>query len=1174
MGLSWQATAAGREPRFANPVPDSRPAEQVARDHLRSRAAALGLTRLDLESLRADSTVPSRGSGITHFYFRQTHGGLDVINRQLGVHVASDGRVVSASEQWVPGLARRVNASRPALDARQALTLAGNYLGLPGAESAGIRTQQRGPDQRTVFLAPGLAQEEVPVQLVLFAHDDGSVRLGWDLKIYETSGDHYWHLVVDAVTGSLLWQVDWVANDDSYQVFAIPKESPTDGARTLATNPADSLASPYGWHDSDGQSGPEYYETRGNNVTARLDAGGNNSSTNPTAAAADLNFSFPLDLTAQQPGEYADAAITNLFYWNNVLHDVLYRYGFDEASGNFQENNYNRGGAGGDSVNADAQDGSGTNNANFATPPDGSPPRMQMFTWTGGGPDAELLVASPASVAGSYPAQQAAFGPGLNSTGLSGTLEYVNDGSTAPSQGCTTLQGFTAGNIAVVDRGGCEFGLKALNAQQAGATGVVVASDVDALTTMGAGAVGNQVTIPAILVYRSTGDALAAAESPTGTMRGVAGGLNRDSDLDNGIIAHEYCHGLSIRLTGGRNTSSCLSGSQQGGEGWSDFCGLFLTGQAGDTGATPRGIGTYVLYQPRSGGGIRPYRYSTDLSVNPMTYQDLANGTEFGQLSVPHGVGSVWATTLWEMLWALVDKHGFDPDRYAGTGGNNLAMQLVVDGLKLQPCNPTFLDARDAILLADQNNNGGANQCEIWSAFAKRGMGVSASDGGTASSLSVTEAFDLPVACQSSEPPPTPTGVASTATAFDTIEVSWSAVTAASGFLIESRGGGEWSEAGLAPEGATLFVHTGLLAETEYEHRVIAYNAAGDSAPSAIVRETTPAQPTEAYSTASSQFTAAGTVMGGLSATWAIDGERQSLTEVRSGGKPSSRYSLLEHEWVIGNVPPGPAYLSITASAPVSSDGDTFVIDVAYNGQGYPPSSPALVFSSATETTLVYPFPAPVAGEVRVRVRDGDRQAGNTSLDTFSVNEVVVVTDLSGGGGDPPASPSGLGLIQKQPGTITLGWTDESAEETGFRIERRLTGSQDWVEAGLVGPDVTVFVDATVGSNISYDYQVKAYNFAGDSAPAGPLTVVSDIIELLLSANGYKIKGYQYVDLTWSGASSGVYLFRNGENIAGPLSGTTFTDQRISKGAATYQYRACKNAAGSEGCSNVVTVVF
>ncbi len=65
-------------------------------------------------------------------------------------------------------------------------------------------------------------------------------------------------------------------------------------------------------------------------------------------------------------------AITNLFYMNNMMHDIWYQYGFDEASGNFQENNYSNGGLVGDSVFADAQDGGGLNNANFGTPPDGS----------------------------------------------------------------------------------------------------------------------------------------------------------------------------------------------------------------------------------------------------------------------------------------------------------------------------------------------------------------------------------------------------------------------------------------------------------------------------------------------------------------------------------------------------------------------------------------------------------------------------------------------------------------------------------------------------------------------------------------------------------------------------------------------------------------------------------
>jgi subtilisin-like proprotein convertase family protein len=109
---------------------------------------------------------------------------------------------------------------------------------------------------------------------------------------------------------------------------------------------------------------------------------------------------------------------------------------------------------------------------------------------------------------------------------------------------------------------------------------------------------------------------------------------------------------------------------------------------------------------------------------------------------------------VWEMTWALTNQYGFDPDLINGSGGNNLALQLVVDGLKLQPCSPGFVDGRNAILLADQNNNGGANQCAIWAAFAKRGLGYSASQGSSNSRSDGTQAFNLPPACSGS---PTPT---------------------------------------------------------------------------------------------------------------------------------------------------------------------------------------------------------------------------------------------------------------------------------------------------------------------------------------------------------------------------------------------------------------------------------
>lgn len=140
------------------------------------------------------------------------------------------------------------------------------------------------------------------------------------------------------------------------------------------------------------------------------------------------------------------------------------------------------------------------------------------------------------------------------------------------------------------------------------------------------------------------------------------------------------------------------------------------------------------------GLGIRPVPYSTDLSVNNFTYAATNNPG----ISRPHGIGFVFATVLWEMTWDLIDQYGFDEDLYNGNGGNNMAMQLVIDGLKLQPCSPGFVDARDAILLADQVNYGGANQELIWRAFARRGLGFSASQGSTFNRFDQVEAFDLP----------------------------------------------------------------------------------------------------------------------------------------------------------------------------------------------------------------------------------------------------------------------------------------------------------------------------------------------------------------------------------------------------------------------------------------------
>ena len=99
--------------------------------------------------------------------------------------------------------------------------------------------------------------------------------------------------------------------------------------------------------------------TRGNNVWSKDDINANNSPDGISAdGGAELIFDFPYIFDAP-PVEMIEASTVNLFYWNNLMHDIYYQYGFDEASGNFQENNYGNGGNGSDSVNADAQDGGG-----------------------------------------------------------------------------------------------------------------------------------------------------------------------------------------------------------------------------------------------------------------------------------------------------------------------------------------------------------------------------------------------------------------------------------------------------------------------------------------------------------------------------------------------------------------------------------------------------------------------------------------------------------------------------------------------------------------------------------------------------------------------------------------------------------------------------------------------
>ncbi|MPZ89630.1 MAG: hypothetical protein GEU81_16530, partial [Nitriliruptorales bacterium] len=627
-------------------APRSSSPEDIARDFIEARRQELGLTAADTADLIVTDAFESSHAGVTHVYLRQRHQELEVVGANTTVNIADDGSVVHAVARFMPDLAGSA-AGRASLDAPQATRRGAEQLGLEPTSDPEVLTRRTGPERETVLSDGGVSEQPIPAELVYQPTEDGELRLAWNVEIEEPSGEHWWNASIDAQTGELLATVDYVDQDDvrataaalarpaaattsgtgtatstttaaqadgaSYRVYGLPLETPNDGERSLVTDPADPLASPFGWHDTDGVEGPESTRTQGNNVHAYTDH--NNSNTPDPVSDPDggpeLVFDFPLDLT-EHPHEYSDAAVTNLFYLNNIIHDVFYRYGFDEASGNFQVNNYGRGGLGGDDVRAEAQDGGGMNNANFAAPSDGNRPRMQMFLWGSALPNA-VTVDPPSPAAGSYQASGAAFGPELDETGLSGDIALVDDGAGSTSDACEPLVDFPSGAIALLDRGVCPFTEKVSNAQDAGAVAVIVANDVPGAPITIGGA-DPTITIPSAMVTLADGDTIKDGLPATGLVhRDPVTSQIRDGDLDAGIIIHEYGHGISNRLTGGPNTAGCLSNQEQMGEGWSDWLAVALLALPSESGEQPRGIGTYALFQPdRTLQGIRPTPYSTD----------------------------------------------------------------------------------------------------------------------------------------------------------------------------------------------------------------------------------------------------------------------------------------------------------------------------------------------------------------------------------------------------------------------------------------------------------------------------------------------------------------------------------------------------------------------------------
>ena len=751
-------------------------AKETALRFLQGNPTQFNLTREDVSDVRITDAYVSKHNGLTHVWAQQQYAGIPVYNALFGLHVRPDGSVLHLGHGFVPGLAKSVNTTLPSLGASRALELAMANLGFTGFKTPGVKRKIN--EQNWVFESGAVSRAEIPVTICYALNEKKRPRLAWKITIDQANSSDLWTLCVDAQSGEMLVQQNHtvycnaghahVAGEDcqegtaelktqnsklktqnsvggadaSYRVFALPTESPVHGPHELLVNPHDLQASPFGWHDVNGADGAEYTYTRGNNVWAFDDSANDNTGSPDESAegGANLVFDFPFNPDAE-PDENKGAAITNLFYMNNMMHDITYRFGFDEESGNFQTNNYGNGGLGDDEVSAEALDGSGTDNANFATPADGSSGRMQMYTWGRQGGKV-VKVNAPGAVLGTYTGQSAAFGPAITDIPVTGEVVVTDDGSGTEdaTKNCAPAFNSLQGKIAMVDRGVCEFGRKALNAQQAGAIGCIICNFEDGTIGMAAGAVGAQVTIPTIMMTKADCDLL----------RQYAGnGLNLslvlpastgpdflDGDFDNGIIAHEYGHGISNRLTGGPSQTGCLSNAEQMGEGWSDWFTLVTAVKPGDVAIQKRGVGTYVQRQANDGQGIRRYPYSNDMSISPVTYSTVAENTGV------HAIGEIWAAVTWDLYWAMVEKYGYDQDLTNPNSGNARAIQLVIDGMKLQPCSPGFITGRDAIIAADKENYAGVDTCLISEVFARRGMGIFASQGDSDNASDGIENFD------------------------------------------------------------------------------------------------------------------------------------------------------------------------------------------------------------------------------------------------------------------------------------------------------------------------------------------------------------------------------------------------------------------------------------------------
>ena len=743
-------------------------ATTAARQHVERLAPAWSVATNAVPALESLGEVKLPGGTIVRL--RQTIDGvpvdaasggeLRVMVRKDGSLVAASGKLISAAtaHPQIASFSKQTDASAIARAVSDLYKVSFPTSTL--AASTATASLAAGSSSGTRFLTGQAGQVNVSLSRArkVWFPDGKQLIAAWSVEAYasnarSTTGDAFRTVIADD-DGRVLSRTDLTSDlAYTYRVFAEPTGElhPFDGPIVDVTPhptgvpntvPFPAFVTPNlvtvdGLNHPGGSATPDPWlvagktETIGNNIEAYTDINppdgltfGDFRATITGPTTFDRTYNTAISALSGQDQQMA--AITQLFYTFNWLHDFWYDAGFTEAAGNAQNLNFNRGGEDRDAMNVEAQDGANNtppsrNNANMSTPQDGFPPRMQVFVWTGA-EDRTLTIGSRTP-----PSGPAAFG----ATNVTVTADIVlaNDGDATPTDACAPLTISATGKIVLADRGSCSFKTKALNAQNAGAVGVIIGNNAASAAPPSLGedaTITTPITVVVVSVLQSEAnqikaDLLAGPVNAT-IHRGVLG-PELDGSLDTTVMAHENGHYLHHRLTQ-CNTTLCSAMS----EGWGDFSALLVSARAGDNFA---GAFAAAIYSTKSFPadpvyyGIRRAPYSTNPAINGLSFRHMAAGAPLPPLpfnasgvnNEVHNAGEVWAEMLWEGYAALQSQPGANFDEV------RLKMrQYVVSGLLLAPTNATPTETRDSILLAARAVSVTDHDI-LAAAYARRGFG-------------------------------------------------------------------------------------------------------------------------------------------------------------------------------------------------------------------------------------------------------------------------------------------------------------------------------------------------------------------------------------------------------------------------------------------------------------------